>query len=365
MSKLKNFFVPTPSNNYRAHLVSNGALAMYALLLIVLNFAAGSFQVQKVFALFSESEIVAQHNQQRAKVGLPPLTVNPTLEQSARAKGEAMLKADCWSHYCPNGKSPWDFFKAAGYDYLYAGENLAEGFSSSDAMMNAWMNSQTHRENILKPEFTEIGVAIVIGDYQGETNNTLVVVHFGHPAGTPAVLPSTNGAGAAQEIPVITSPAAGSQLNDSPTITGKYSKDVTVTLNNRTSGKISPEGGIFTYKPQPALVAGDYSVYASDYNDASIQSPPVSFKIIAALTNGLNTSYTPPSNIFSSFGPLQTISLILVSGLCLLFLVDFIVINRTNLKYNLRLHSRAHLHLPSLLILVLLIFMGNLHAGIS
>jgi hypothetical protein len=119
------------------------------------------------------------HNQERAKNSLKSLSVNPLLIESATAKAEAMLKSDCWSHYCPDGKSPWDFFDSAGYEYVYAGENLGEGFSENETLMSAWMNSPTHRENIMNSNFSEIGIGFAKGDYQGIKNNTIVVVHFG------------------------------------------------------------------------------------------------------------------------------------------------------------------------------------------
>lgn len=124
------------------------------------------------------AEVVEQTNQQRAKQNLPPLTVNDQLNQAALSKGQDMLQQQYWSHFAPDGKQPWDFIKSSGYVYLTAGENLARDFSNTPDMVAAWMNSQTHRENILSPKFQEIGVAVIDGSLQGE-ETTLVVQMFG------------------------------------------------------------------------------------------------------------------------------------------------------------------------------------------
>ena len=90
-----------------------------------------------------------------------------------------MLAADCWSHYCPDNRSPWEYFDDVNYNYLFAGENLAEGFFLDEDAMVAWMNSPSHRENILKPEYKEVGFGVVHGNFQGQEDNTVIVAHFG------------------------------------------------------------------------------------------------------------------------------------------------------------------------------------------
>ena len=91
-----------------------------------------------------------------------------------------MLAKNYWAHFAPDGKTPWDFILNSGYQYEYAGENLAKNFLFSDGVVSAWMNSQTHRDNILKSNYTEVGYAIVNGTLNGE-QTTLVVQLFGKP----------------------------------------------------------------------------------------------------------------------------------------------------------------------------------------
>jgi|GEM_PF-1245585 len=277
MNSIRDWFIPTPSNNFRAHLISNAALLVYLVLLILANFFWGNLTNLKAQAAFSSTQVISLHNQERSKVGLGALTFNSILANSAKAKGEAMLASDCWSHYCPNGKSPWDFFADAGYSYSFAGENLAEGFSDVEALMQAWMNSQTHRENILKADFTEIGVAILNGTYQGSANNTLVVVHFGKPRSTAAKAQQSAGsaatpkpatvAPAATIAPAIsiTKPVNGSLIKENkPSIEGTATGPLSVAINNEApSGQLLPNGGIFIYVPENDLQEGQNTISAS------------------------------------------------------------------------------------------------------
>ena len=126
------------------------------------------------------SSLVALTNQQRASHDLPALTVSNELMDSAEAKARDMLSDNYWSHDAPDGNTPWDFIKGAGYSYRYAGENLAKGFDTDSGVIKGLMNSEAHRANILKPEYTQIGVAEVRGELQGE-KVTLIVFHYATP----------------------------------------------------------------------------------------------------------------------------------------------------------------------------------------
>jgi len=75
---------------------------------------------------------------------------------------------------------PWKWFSDVGYNYSSAGENLAKNYPTAGATVQAWMNSQTHRENILKSEYVDVGFAVVDGQLDGQ-NTTLVVALYGAP----------------------------------------------------------------------------------------------------------------------------------------------------------------------------------------
>ena len=109
------------------------------------------------------SEVVTLVNKERANAGLKPLTVHAKLTTVALDKAKDMSNNNYFSHTSPTHGSPFDMMKAYGISYGYAGENIAKGQRTPQEVMNSWMNSQGHRENILSPNFTMIGV----GYYNG------------------------------------------------------------------------------------------------------------------------------------------------------------------------------------------------------
>ncbi|MDO8715894.1 MAG: CAP domain-containing protein [Dehalococcoidales bacterium] len=129
-------------------------------------------------AIFSAQEVIDLTNKKRVENGLPALSESPLLEQAAKAKAANMFGENYWAHFAPSGKTPWFFITSAGYKYLYAGENLARDFNDPTVTVNAWMNSSSHRENILDKNFKEIGVAVADGKLTGR-EGILVVQMFG------------------------------------------------------------------------------------------------------------------------------------------------------------------------------------------
>lgn len=105
-----------------------------------------------------EAEVVRLVNEQRAKNGLQPLTMNWELSRVARTKSEDMARNRYFSHTSPTYGSPFDMMRSFGISYRSAGENIAYGQRTPAAVVDAWMNSAGHRENILKSSYTQIGV---------------------------------------------------------------------------------------------------------------------------------------------------------------------------------------------------------------
>lgn len=126
----------------------------------------------------SEAKIIELTNKERIKNNLPTLVENPILYQAALKKAEDMISKHYFDHYTPNGLAPWDFMEQAGYKYLIAGENLAMGFRTSEGISSAWMNSPTHRGNILNKNYEDIAIAIKNGEIDNK-QTTLVVQMFG------------------------------------------------------------------------------------------------------------------------------------------------------------------------------------------
>lgn len=189
LDTLQNLFHPRPSNNRRAQVLHHETLIFVlgvtlAGLTIVQVVAHQSNRLGAILGYASDitvEQVVASSNTERAKSGLPALRLNTTLSQSAAAKASDMFSNQYWAHTSPQGKEPWDFFRSAGYSYKVAGENLARDFSITPDMMSAWMNSPTHRANIMNSRYEEIGIAVVNGTLNG-IETTLVVQHFGTPS---------------------------------------------------------------------------------------------------------------------------------------------------------------------------------------
>jgi len=120
----------------------------------------------------SIQQILDNLNHDRSVHGLAPLTIDPTLNLAALAKADDMISENYFAHTSPAGTTPWYWFKTLGYEYTYAGENLAQGYTDPSELENSLMASPTHRANILSPFYSQVGLAVA------QTNNTNVVVEF-------------------------------------------------------------------------------------------------------------------------------------------------------------------------------------------
>ena len=179
--KMVHLFVPRESNNHKAKILHSSSLIVIASLFVVfqglINFLPNlKPSILGYAAQISPEEVVRLTNQKRTEAGLAPLTYNQTLAGAAYTKGRDMIDRDYWAHVAPDGTQPWKFFSDFGYRYRYAGENLARDFSSASATVDAWMNSPTHRDNILNPKYKEIGIGVTEGDLAGV--DTTIVVQF-------------------------------------------------------------------------------------------------------------------------------------------------------------------------------------------
>jgi len=194
---LRHLFVPHESNRHRARVLHHDSL-----LLIITFLFAGLIVIQGIHRQYPQVlgdstsitvlQLLEYTNLEREANGLAPLNLNPELTKAAQMKANDMFANDYWAHVSPSGITPWVWIRKAGYNYLYAGENLARGFYSSSDVITAWMNSPEHRANMLSPNYTDIGFAVESGTLTG-TETTLVVQEFGspyNPNGTVAVNPS-------------------------------------------------------------------------------------------------------------------------------------------------------------------------------
>jgi hypothetical protein len=185
---ISHLFHPRRSNNHRPKVLHHTAYIYFSAIVVVFVAALqalhfGPDQLSHILGFASSitpSEVIRQTNEERQKAGLPTLTLNMELTQAALAKGQDMMSDQYWAHIAPDGTTPWYFMQQAGYKYTVAGENLARDFGDTPTMVAAWMNSPTHRANILNPKYQEIGIAVIDGNLEGY-DTTLVVQMFGKP----------------------------------------------------------------------------------------------------------------------------------------------------------------------------------------
>lgn len=110
-----------------------------------------------------ENEVIRLVNVQRSQNGLSPLTANWELSRVARYKSQDMADNRYFSHTSPTYGTPFQMMKSFGLRFRTAGENIAYGQRTPQAVVNAWMNSSGHRANILNASYTQIGVGYVAG----------------------------------------------------------------------------------------------------------------------------------------------------------------------------------------------------------
>jgi len=206
---IKQLLLPTEENGYRSRFLQSNAFLFCLVLLLVLkifsivifiNFPSNIF-----FADITKVVLENFVNQTRTSLGLKPLVENEKLNEVALLKARDMIEKQYFSHTSPTGTSPWFWFLKAGYNYQYAGENLAVGFFESEEVFKSWLNSPSHKENIINPRYTEIGTAVLKGF--GPNNAIVVVQVFGAPKPTHIVTQKTS-----QESIPPTTPTATTSL---------------------------------------------------------------------------------------------------------------------------------------------------------
>lgn len=127
-------------------------------------------------ALLSQTNIARDHEHEA------PLSLDPHLNAAAQAKANDMVKYNYWSHNSPQGKTPWSFIEASGYQYQSAGENLAYGFNDANETISGWMNSTEHRTNILNIGYQNVGFGVAQApNFLGKGPQTVVVAEYGQP----------------------------------------------------------------------------------------------------------------------------------------------------------------------------------------
>ncbi len=193
--EFKHLFIPTPENDHTPHFLQRTAMALMVAL-VLMSFIAVNLQALVwqssgwLVGTVLPAVVVDLTNTERENIAAVPLHRNALLDEAARLKAEDMVKNQYFAHYSPSGVSPWYWFEQVSYTFAHAGENLAIHFTDSDAVVAAWMESPTHRANIVNKNYTEIGVGTAKGKFDG-FDTVFVVQLFGSPA-APVAAPAAS-----------------------------------------------------------------------------------------------------------------------------------------------------------------------------
>lgn len=250
---LRDFFIPSESNNHHPHSLRPKALVSYVVIAFIIKLFATGFLFfvypsPAKLAFIISSEMVELANQDRMENGLSDLKVSPELTKAALAKGEDMILRGYFSHDTPEGKKPWEWINKNSYDYVFAGENLAMDFTEGEMIQEAFMKSPSHRKNILNPKYQEIGVAVVSGKMNGHETDVLVEF-FGTQRTIVAKKqePAVAASQVAKQIPT-PAPAPKIQVNASTEVASLVNQEL-LSGNEELSANIEPDS--------PSRVLGD------------------------------------------------------------------------------------------------------------
>ncbi|MES2135089.1 MAG: CAP domain-containing protein [Patescibacteria group bacterium] len=215
--------------------------------------------------------VVALTNTDRVRNNVSLLVLNPLLTKAAQMKADDMLARQYYSHTTPEGNTPLYFLDAVGYTYLNVGENLDLTYvSTADDVHTAWMNSPSHRANLLLPQFTEIGVGVAEGEYQGNHVSFVVeILATPRPPALPAIL---------------TAPASIPTPQPQPTSTPTLTQKPTSTPKKQETKKFTPVIPVSS----PVSVQTPLETFVSTSTEAL---PPVLERVLAK--NASSSSSTP------------------------------------------------------------------------
>ena len=181
--RVKLAVVPHKANQFRPHAVRRYGIAIivaFVLLAQGLYNGVTSGNILGTEAQVTTAGLLAATNSARVEQGEKPLANNAQLAEAAKLKVRNMFDKQYWAHTAPDGTAPWHWFGKVGYAYADAGENLAKNFTTSDSTVSAWLASPTHRANVLKPEYQDVGFAVMSG-MLGDKPTTLIVALYGTP----------------------------------------------------------------------------------------------------------------------------------------------------------------------------------------
>lgn len=323
IQQLLHLFLPRESNNHKAKLLHTSSLLIISVVLVISQVVLSILpkfgpSILGYAANISPEEVVRLTNEKRIAAGLSTLTYNSTLAGAAYTKGTDMINRDYWAHVAPDGTQPWKFFSDFGYKYRYAGENLARDFTNATSAVDAWMNSPTHRENILNSKYKEIGIGVVEGDLAG-VDTTIIVQFFGTSYQDKIIQPIAQ----IDNTEYLSTPK--------PVVTSKP------VLQKTPSANLIP---LVVISPSP------------------FTTPTTFTQVLQADKSNLGSSGNKQTVLVSPFTTTKTISLAVVGLLIFVFLVDGVIVSKRKIA---RIGGRTIAHLAFFGMILTIVFI--LRAG--
>lgn len=164
-----------------------------ALLMVIFTPLKTPGNVLSYSTAINPDSLLSETNKERSKVSVDQLQNNLLLQNAAQAKAQDMVSRNYWSHQTPDGKEPWYFIGQSGYSYTKAGENLAFGFDDAAGVTSGWLNSQSHKKNMLDPNYREVGFGIASSpNFDNKGPATIVVAMYAQPSTQPGSQANTN-----------------------------------------------------------------------------------------------------------------------------------------------------------------------------
>jgi len=285
---IADFLVPTERNQNLPYALSPAAYVVYFVLAIVLMISPAYVRHLQLATLgspapFTARDIINLANSSRAAVNISALEANPALSQVAEDKARDILNKQYFAHVNPDGKTPWEFLRGRSYVYIMAGENLAMDFASAEEVNDGFMSSPTHRANILNPMYTEIGVAVEQGIYEGRPS-IVVVQYFGRPkpeaaktvaAASQAAVPTLNPKPVVPPPPSVPTPKEEPKTRttvvNTPLVIGETSGPIMEKETEENGDKLAPASS--TAVAVPTIVTTTEAVLGAEAAD--FPAPPI------------------------------------------------------------------------------------------
>ncbi len=366
--KLKHYLIASEHNDYKPWVIKPVALAVFCLIIASLRII-----VPANFTLAAPSidptDLMNKINEQRSSRFLSTLKTNSKLITAANGKASDMIARSYFAHIDPDGNYVWPRIESAGFTpYVTLGENLAMDFTSASSVVEAWMNSPTHRANIINEKFEEQGLASPSGMFESNHETIMVVSLFGTllkkasasptPAPTPKPTPSPvtpPPIASPTSTPPATPPAAKTSLEISKDIkivstslSGQVIVDIDVIISGEPTlatarlnsqsislipGKVSGQfTGSFTFDQSENLSASTLTIEARDKAGKKIdQEFPVSVE--KPVTGGSDQQALIPTSSESQIIKVLRIIFGIFAAIYMLFLlIDAIIIHRDKIN---------------------------------